>query len=329
MQSDIPETTRRLQFSNPLTPAAEMVHPVLKNYGHAQSSSLLNQRLSFEFSLEDHVKRTRKAASYLKQIYHSRDCHGQCQSPACKKVSIILSHVIQCSTPNCTIPGCNTTKSLLLHSQECCHSPFASASHRNNNNNCNNNTNNNYTIPTTTSLTTSSPTSSSICLLCTIALSGYATIKSFSTDDIVGNNNEEDVPLLYQPLIHDEIISYNRIPFQELIAGFSPTSSPDKTPPLTMNKTHQNNNNTNNMQMEVEDIEQPFVPRAKTFSDSDFILASSSSSSSSYTTASLLSSSSSTNNTETAAIILHDSQPAKKMRSKSLNVPYSGAPLFS
>lgn len=298
MQSDFSETcettnnnnnndsiiTRRFQIVQPNKiqfPAAVTMGPsVLNNLPGSHSGHCHN--LTFEFNLEDHVKRTRKAANYLKQIYHSRDCNGKCQSIACRKVSTILPHVTECKESNCSVPGCNTTKSLLLHSQECSNSPFSTKA------------------AATAAIV--STTSNQVCLLCTIALSGYSSvpqITSFSTDNIDHYNNtavssEDDI--IYEPLIHDEIISYNRIPFQEFS---SRESSPLKTPVEI----------SSHLNIREDEAIDRFVPRAKTFSDSDFVVSSAVSA-------------------HGTNAIVHEMQPMKKMRSKSLNVPYTGTPLY-
>lgn len=300
MQTEVTEPCEafRLQLVNP-TSIFNM--PPTIPLGHNNNISTIPgmsvnhcHRINFEFNLEDHVKKTRKAAKYLKQIYHSRDCGGNCHDATCKKVSVVLRHSLHCITSNCPIPGCITTKSLLQHSQECCHSPFAKK------------------INTITPSPVT-PKPSDQCMLCTIALSGYmkSQFTSFSTDHIDAqgidmNLTTEEDGGRFQPLIHDEIRNYNRVPFQE----FNTYHTMKYHNSIIHPQQQQEPTYTKNQ--EEEDLLLHHVPRAKTFSDSDFVTT---------PTSSLSGLSSNT--------IIHDSQPMKKARSKSMSVAYSGAtPLF-
>lgn len=100
-----------------------------RSYSHQVTSSSMSafqipptnphHRLNFEFNLEDHIKKTRKAASYLRQVFHSQQCGGQCSSAQCKRIVKVLFHIQGCNDAFCAIGGCNTTKKLLRHSLEC------------------------------------------------------------------------------------------------------------------------------------------------------------------------------------------------------------------
>ena len=64
--------------------------------------------------------RLKKAASYLKQINHSKVCQGKCESDACVQTVTILNHVSECTQDFCNVSGCRTTKKLLNHYNACC-----------------------------------------------------------------------------------------------------------------------------------------------------------------------------------------------------------------
>jgi hypothetical protein len=70
-------------------------------------------------SAESYIMRSKKAAGYLRQILHSQSCTGRCESSACVQTRIILEHVPVCQREICSVPGCDTTKKLLLHFQQC------------------------------------------------------------------------------------------------------------------------------------------------------------------------------------------------------------------
>lgn len=202
------------------------------------------RRLNYEFNLEDHIKKTRQAGKYLKQIIHAKDCPlPQCTFVNCLRTKQILLHVNECQSVYCQIPGCQTTKRLLDHSKTC--------------------ENSWYKINGTTTA------QQDFCLLCTIACceennrqlhqlpipssSSSSTTPltrqpSYSYEDTdTYNMNEKDATLL--PMISDEIIEFSRVPFQSF-----PSSLPH----------HNNNYNNNNNNASV------FSPRAKTYSDSNF-----------------------------------------------------------
>lgn len=151
-------------------------------------------KLNFEFSLEDHIKKMRKAAAYLKQLNHSKTCGGACGGQYCGRIVQIIGHVSSCAMQICPFPGCMTTKRLVEHSNQC-----------------------------GTGNSTSVRTTGTFCLLCTIAASD-------SQDNIRDRTascevtKDMDVDDGYAPLIHDEIIEFSRVPFQafsESPEGFS------------------------------------------------------------------------------------------------------------
>ena len=163
-----------------------------------------NKRLNFEFNLEDHIKKTRQAGRYLKQIIHSKDCSiVSCPHLHCARTKQILSHVQMCVTPGCKIPGCQTTKRLLDHAKTC-HNSW-------------------YKIHATTTA------QRDFCLLCTIAHceENHRQLHrqpSYSYEDTdVYQMNEKDAQLL--PMISDEIIEFSRVPFQSFPVSGSPPCS--------------------------------------------------------------------------------------------------------
>lgn len=183
-----------------------------------------HRSLDFEFNLEDHIKKTRKAATYLKQVFHSQQCGGTCASPHCRRIHRLLRHIEnECQTEQCAEPGCVTTKKLLRHSMECqsCNSPCSTsflntptlnASKGSSNNNVSRNLN--------THLATTP--SNQFCLLCTIARTDTAAEMAPAIarlEDAMDIEDEDDdahgFDRQFMPIISDEIIEFSRIPFQQ------------------------------------------------------------------------------------------------------------------
>ena len=73
-------------------------------------------------SFDDYLTRSKKAASYLRLLNHSKACKGACGLSSCRQTFRLLQHVADCN-PNgnysCEIKGCCTTKKLLAHVVEC------------------------------------------------------------------------------------------------------------------------------------------------------------------------------------------------------------------
>jgi hypothetical protein len=141
-------------------------------------------RLTFEFSLEDHIKKTRKAAAYLKQLLHSRECMGCCNAQSCMRTTLILRHVLACSTNGCSVSGCLTTKALLEHESQCGNLGGAT-----------------------------SATLGHFCLLCTIATvqCNRNRLPSYDSNNFISFGQEDR----FAPLINDEIIEFSKVPFQQ------------------------------------------------------------------------------------------------------------------
>ena len=73
-------------------------------------------------NFDDYLVRSKKAASYLRLLNHSRTCKGSCGKSTCRHTYRLLLHTDECN-PNgnyrCEIKGCCTTKKLLAHVSEC------------------------------------------------------------------------------------------------------------------------------------------------------------------------------------------------------------------
>jgi hypothetical protein len=189
----------------PSTTAPPVAPPSLPFPNPPQSNQSLTppgssgHKLSFEFNLEDHIKKTRQAGKYLKQINHSKYCSDpRCAYRLCLKTKEILKHVYICTntTQNCPIPGCQTTKSLLHHSETSANSWYKLKG-------------------------TETTAQKDFCLICTIALIGNDEAtkgptsmiskdyeKNYFTQDDAANN-------MFPFIISDEIIEFSRIPFQQ------------------------------------------------------------------------------------------------------------------
>lgn len=204
-----------------------------------------HHRLNFEFSLEDYIKKTKKAANFLKLLLHCQKCDGSCSSISCYRTMDIMRHANQCYSVNCVHQGCTTTKKLLFHHRECClgknpidsfsipPSAFSGSQ------------TNNISVDSTSSSSSSSSTSiigqynflravsvnttsnnmpTHFCLLCTLATnennarSGSRQpstdsegVYSFHFERYIENSEEDH---RFAPLISDEIIEFSRVPFQ-------------------------------------------------------------------------------------------------------------------
>lgn len=73
-------------------------------------------------NFDDYLTRSKKAASYLRILNHSKSCKGSCGQSTCRQTYRLLQHAEDCN-PNgnylCEIKGCCTTKKLLAHVVEC------------------------------------------------------------------------------------------------------------------------------------------------------------------------------------------------------------------
>jgi hypothetical protein len=207
-----------------------------RSYSHQVQPEGLNimppthRSLDFEFNLEDHIKKTRKAASYLKQVFHSQQCGGKCASPLCRRILRVLQHTENCENEQCMEPGCATTKKLLRHSMECqssnspCSTSFLNTPTLNLSKGSNNN-GNNVSRNLNTHLATTP--SNQFCLLCTIARTD--TVTEMAPTNIASSRHEDAMDIeedgdahydngfdrQFMPIVSDEIIEFSRIPFQQ------------------------------------------------------------------------------------------------------------------
>lgn len=222
-------------------------HQVVSNTASSLGvASSQNHRLNFEFNLEDHIKKTRKAATYLKQILHSQQCGGHCGSTMCRRVCLVLSHLEVCEDDFCAVAGCSTTKRLVRHRMECTGVTSSSPTRSHSNSVNSNSTSNSYSDTPRTSVESTVSTLSAppvinplsspqairsphFCLLCVLAKADSLTPRSnaiiqdagFSassimmcaTDEIHSPSTGEDDR--FMPVISDEIIEFSKIPFQQ------------------------------------------------------------------------------------------------------------------
>ena len=200
---------------------AENTRPRSFTVGNPAQMESSASKLTFEFNLEDHIQKTRKAASYLKQLFHTQLCQGVCMATTCIRVASLLRHVNQCEQMECIQPGCNTTKSLLKHAKDC------------------------------KAKNVMNPMKDGpFCLMCTIAGSSENGAPKTPCYEDSYDYRSFDGDDRSRPLVCDEMIEFSRVPFQSL---------------------------------------KSITPRAKTYSDSDFVVQ------------------------------VHDDQPHKKVRSKSMD----------
>jgi len=75
--------------------------------------------LSMEAPKEDYVQKTKKTAGYLRLLLHSRRCGGMCNKTGCIKTSSVIDHLGGCFDTRCAYPGCTTSKKLLDHYETC------------------------------------------------------------------------------------------------------------------------------------------------------------------------------------------------------------------
>jgi hypothetical protein len=213
-----------------LTPTHRRISSPVNNKQKAVSL-FQSHKVCFELDLEDHIKKTRQAAKFLKQIIHAKKCmlldeantvplsnipgssKMKCGFPSCQKTKEILKHVNICNDTFCQLPGCQTTKKLLSHSETCSKSWYQ--------------------------LSGTTKAQKDFCLLCTIAHNSEETNPSSTTsstypasglnspkpsyEDTTTSSSLEDQDLL--PLIQDEIRTFSRIPFQKTPSPVNSNSS--------------------------------------------------------------------------------------------------------
>eukprot|EP01033_Poteriospumella_lacustris_P009425 gene9425-6753_t len=229
MQSLLPHTSSAMDIDHPSAPVPSV--PRNRSYSHqvhSNSASILgvvsagtHHRSNFEFNLEDHIKKTRKAATYLKQMLHSQQCGGH-------TTKRLLRHRRECTGVSSGTPSRSHSNSLATtasYSETPRTSVDSGAS-------------SSSTAPTVVAPFSSlnlvgSPqrTTPHFCLLCTLAKAdtltprssaimhdaGYNTssIMMCATDEVhspVAGGEEDD---RFMPVISDEIIEFSKIPFQQ------------------------------------------------------------------------------------------------------------------
>jgi len=147
-----------------------------------------------EHSAEGYLIRSKKAAGYLRQILHTQKCGGMCQNASCIQTTRILSHVLQCDVAICSHQGCETTKKLLGHFQQC---RFGTS------------------LRGGLSSSSSSSINGGTCLVCSMACSSSPTKAlmpqyNLHAEELMREEEEtEDTSFS-----SDEVIEFNRIPFQ-------------------------------------------------------------------------------------------------------------------
>ncbi len=188
-----------------------------------KSKNAVSHRMSFEFNLEDHIQKTRKAAGYLKQIFHTQDCQGSCMAVTCTRIATLLVHVNGCQTMQCINPGCNTTKALLKHAREC---------------NAKNIMNPIKDGP--------------FCLMCTIAGSSDGVVQAPNCELNCDSETDERC----RPLVCDEMMEFSRVPFQSLksLTSRAKTFS-DSEFVVTANQVNQPNKKARSKSMNAASLE--------------------------------------------------------------------------
>jgi hypothetical protein len=200
---------------------------------HSPNFTNHDRRLDVEFNIEDHIKKTRKAAMYLKQVIHAQQCGGNCNSNQCRRIVQVLQHITNCIRgEHCLEPGCSTTKRLLNHCAECSHASPRSTSFilddapRSQANSVDSGIDSIRTQYLTSLLNnavaSAKTTTDGFCLLCSFARSDPKNLSPShqfyprsNNESITGNTCME---LLeddrFMPVISDEIIEFSKIPFQ-------------------------------------------------------------------------------------------------------------------
>ena len=176
-----------------------------------------------EHSVEAYVIRSKKAAGYLRQILHSKRCGGACQNMSCIQTTRVLGHTIHCELAFCSAQGCETTKKLLLHFEQCHYAQSRGL------------------VPGYNSSSSNGTFNPTKCMICSLACSSSPTkvlVPHHRHSSIIGSNSnnssdsshygtaadeEEVADLLRTSSDHsqddssfssDEVIQFNRIPFQ-------------------------------------------------------------------------------------------------------------------
>lgn len=178
---------------------------------------------------DEYVQKTKKTAGYLRLLLHSRKCHGNCMKTPCIRTSVVVDHINSCYDVRCAYPGCTTSKKLIEHYEKCGMSSVVHSSPRNR-----------------------SPRQTNFCLLCSLvpqATTSPSNQLKYVTPEpgvyLAHGNSEEEIDrygeIVYSeqkrrsleemevrnsdsPVIFDEMMRFNRVPFQETPALCYPNS---------------------------------------------------------------------------------------------------------
>ena len=184
---------------------SKSIFSVRKNFAEICGRQRSNSASESDHSVEAYMLRSKKAAGYLRQILHSQRCYGQCQVLICIQTSRILRHVPSCEEAICSTAGCDTTKKLLLHFDQCrSRAAFKSAN-----------------------------PAQSQCLICSIACSSSPTkqlmvpssgqtVSAHRSPAHVPQHQQQDYEVMQEDdceeaemsFSSDEVMEFNRIPFQ-------------------------------------------------------------------------------------------------------------------
>lgn len=190
--------------------------------GSGSGSGKFSPTVTMEAPKEDYVQKTKKTAGYLRLLLHSRRCRGMCNKTGCIKTSSVVDHLGGCFDARCAFPGCTTSKKLLDHYETC---GLNSLTHR--------------------SPSHGSSGYANFCLLCSLVpqstssptnpssyLSPEASMyNSHHMDDryseLVYNDSrspreieEENRHDSNSPIVFDEMMEFNKVPFQDTPAEY-------------------------------------------------------------------------------------------------------------
>lgn len=85
----------------------------MQSHGDIERGSHSNQDVT------QYVSKVQQAGKYLSQIVHTNECRGHC-SNECMARFRLINHSISCNNGgSCVIVGCNTTKQLIRHRENC------------------------------------------------------------------------------------------------------------------------------------------------------------------------------------------------------------------
>lgn len=200
--------------------------------------------VAVEPHVEDYVQRTKKSAGYLRLLLHSRRCGGLCMKIACIKTTSVVEHVKGCFDARCAYPGCITSKKLLEHHETCAinHSQNLQGMQGSSgySNFC--------LLCSLVPQATTSPTNRSHYLSPEQAI--YSTPQLEESDRYsevydrrmhdgsyvhAFNRSQDDHMPSESPIMFDEMIEYNKVPFQDTPTEFMRHSMTSDLPPNMYN----------------------------------------------------------------------------------------------